>query len=78
MKSTHLPIIVDPSHGTGKVSLISSMSLAAVAAGADGLMLEVHYKPEEAQSDKDQTLSPLQFEDIATKAKKLREFMKGL
>jgi 3-deoxy-7-phosphoheptulonate synthase len=75
---THLPIIVDPSHGTGRRSLIESMSLAAVAAGADGLIIEVHYKPEEATSDKDQTLSPTQFDQLAIKARKLYGFMTEL
>ncbi|MEI6080389.1 MAG: 3-deoxy-7-phosphoheptulonate synthase, partial [bacterium] len=75
---THLPIIIDPSHGTGRASLIPSMCLAAVAAGADGLMLEVHYKPEEATSDKDQTLGPKEFEDLAIKMRKLREFIQHI
>jgi 3-deoxy-7-phosphoheptulonate synthase len=75
---THLPIIIDPSHGTGRRSLIESMSLAAVAAGADGLIIEVHYKPEEATSDKDQTLSPTQFDQLAIKARKLYGFMTEL
>jgi 3-deoxy-7-phosphoheptulonate synthase len=75
---THLPIIVDPSHGTGRRSLIESMSLAAVAAGADGLIIEVHYKPEEATSDKDQTLSPAQFDKLAQTARKLYVFTSEL
>jgi len=61
---THLPIIVDPSHGTGKVSLVAPMSLAAIAAGADGIMIEVHYHPGEALSDKDQAMSPVLFADL--------------
>jgi len=68
---SHLPIIVDPSHGTGRSSLIEPMSLAAVAAGADGLMVEVHYKPEEALSDKDQTLNPEQFSNLMRKIRKV-------
>ena len=72
---SHLPVIVDPSHGTGKVGLIESMSLASAAAGADGLMLEVHYKPEEALSDKEQTLSPDAFRRIAARILALRSFM---
>ena len=55
-KLSHLPVIVDPSHGTGKWDLIIPMSLAAVAAGADGLMIEVHPRPEEALSDGPQSL----------------------
>jgi 3-deoxy-7-phosphoheptulonate synthase len=54
------------------------MSLAAVAVGADGLMLEVHHKPEEALSDKEQALTPKQFEKIAKDVKKIRIFMEGL
>lgn len=58
---SHLPVIVDPSHGTGKWDLVAPMSLAAVAAGADGLMIEVHPKPEEAFSDGAQSLLPARF-----------------
>jgi 3-deoxy-7-phosphoheptulonate synthase len=75
---THLPIIVDPSHGTGKLSLIEPMSLAAVAAGADGLMIEVHYKPAEALSDKEQAMAPEMFTGVAKKILTLRQFMSGL
>jgi 3-deoxy-7-phosphoheptulonate synthase len=53
---THLPVVVDPSHGTGQRSLVSPMARAAVAAGADGLMIEVHPRPEEARSDGTQSL----------------------
>jgi 3-deoxy-7-phosphoheptulonate synthase len=55
---THLPIIVDPSHGTGKASLVPAMARAAVAAGADGLLIEVHPHPERALSDGPQSLTP--------------------
>jgi 3-deoxy-7-phosphoheptulonate synthase len=58
---SHLPIIVDPSHGTGRRDIIEPMSLAALAAGADGIMVEVHPNPEEAWSDPEQALSPDQF-----------------
>lgn len=58
---THLPVIGDPSHGTGKVSLIPAMALATVASGADGMMVEVHRDPTQAVSDKDQTMTPEQF-----------------
>jgi 3-deoxy-7-phosphoheptulonate synthase len=75
---THLPVIVDPAHATGKVSLIPSMSLAAVAAGADGLIVEVHAHPETALSDKDQALRPEQFSDLAKKIHALASFMRGL
>jgi 3-deoxy-7-phosphoheptulonate synthase len=72
---SHLPVIVDPSHGTGKPSLIEPMSLAAVAAGTDGLMIEVHHNPEEALSDKDQALTPDQFTKIMNKIRKLKTFL---
>lgn len=75
---THLPVIVDPAHGTGKVSLIPAMSLAAVAAGADGLIIEVHNNPEAALSDKDQALTPRQFSGMIKKVRALRAFMEGL
>jgi 3-deoxy-7-phosphoheptulonate synthase len=58
---SHLPIIVDPSHGTGRRDLIMPMSLAALAAGADGLMVEVHPHPDNSWSDPEQALSPEQF-----------------
>ncbi len=55
---THLPVFVDPSHGTGKRSLVTAMARAAIAAGADGLLVETHQRPEEAISDAAQTISP--------------------
>ena len=61
---THLPIVVDPSHGTGKYTLVSPMSKAAVAAGADGLLLEVHPNPEKSVSDADQTISTKRFSKL--------------
>lgn len=73
---SHLPVIVDPTHGTGKISLIEPMSLAAVAAGADGLIVEVHRNPAEALSDKDQALTPPQFADLIAKVRATAEFMK--
>lgn len=75
---THLPVIVDPAHGTGRVSLIPPMSLAAVAAGADGLIIEVHVAPELALSDKDQALTPRQFSELAKKVLNLRAFMENM
>lgn len=60
-KLSHLPIIVDPSHGTGKRDLVAPMSKAAIAAGADGLMIEVHIDPAKALSDGPQSLTPDQF-----------------
>jgi len=72
---THLPIITDPSHGTGRLSLIEPMSLASVAARADGIILEVHIRPEESVSDKDQTLSTEQFASIIRKVRDMQSFM---
>ena len=56
-QKTHLPIVVDPSHGTGKASLVGTMARTAVAAGADGLIVEVHPCPEQAWSDGYQTVT---------------------
>jgi 3-deoxy-7-phosphoheptulonate synthase len=75
---THLPVIVDPSHGTGRLSLVEPMCLAGIAAGADGLIVEVHYNPAEALSDKDQTLDPQMFARAVKKIKKLWDFIKTL
>ena len=61
---THLPVIVDPSHATGKRWLVPPMALAAVAGGADGIMVEVHPKPEKALSDGHQSLTPGQFGEL--------------
>ena len=58
---THLPVLVDPSHGTGKWDLVTPMALAAVAAGADGIMVEIHPRPSEALSDGPQALLPSRF-----------------
>jgi 3-deoxy-7-phosphoheptulonate synthase len=68
---SHLPIVVDPSHGTGLRSLVTPMSRAAVAAGADGLMIEVHPKPEEALSDGSQSLYPSDFIDLIKEIEKV-------
>ena len=72
---SHLPIIVDPSHGTGRLSLIESMSLAAIVAGADGIMIEVHYNPCEALCDKDQAMPPDMFAGLMKKLNVLRSIM---
>lgn len=61
---THLPVVVDPSHGVGKWSLVAPMAKAAVAVGADGLMIEVHPNPEEAMSDGEQSLRPDDFKKL--------------
>ncbi|MBP7792647.1 MAG: 3-deoxy-7-phosphoheptulonate synthase [Candidatus Goldbacteria bacterium] len=68
---THLPVMVDPSHGTGKKSIIEPMSRAAVAAGADGILVEVHPNPEEALSDGEQSLLPVEFEKLVKSIKKV-------
>jgi 3-deoxy-7-phosphoheptulonate synthase len=68
-KETHLPIIVDPSHATGRRDLVIPMSKAAIAAGADGLIIEVHPQPEKAISDKDQTLDLKQFDQLIKEIK---------
>jgi 3-deoxy-7-phosphoheptulonate synthase len=75
-ETSKLPIIVDPSHGTGRLSLIEPMSLAAVAAGADGLEVEVHINPDEALSDKDQQFTPEQFKAYMKKVLRLERFMR--
>lgn len=64
-KLTHLPIIVDPSHASGKAGLVEPLAMAAVAAGADGLMIEVHNDPPHALSDGAQSLTPEQFDLVA-------------
>lgn len=64
---SHLPIIVDPSHGAGRLSLIEPMCMAAMAAGADGIMVEVHCNPAEALCDKDQAMSPAGFSTLMKK-----------
>ncbi|MFZ0389226.1 MAG: 3-deoxy-7-phosphoheptulonate synthase [Calditrichia bacterium] len=64
---SHLPVIVDPSHGTGRRDMIEPMSLAALAAGAHGLIVEVHPSPEESWSDPQQALSPQQFRQLTRK-----------
>ena len=70
---THLPVIVDPSHGTGVRSLVATMAGAAIAAGADGLLMEVHYRPEEALCDGSQSLYPEDFGKMMGNLKKIAE-----
>ena len=72
-KKSHLPVIVDPSHATGKSSLVEQMALAAVAAGADGLMIEVHNDPKHALSDGAQSLTPDQFDIVAKRVFALKK-----
>jgi len=63
-KLTHLPVIVDPSHGTGRRDIVATMALAAIAAGADGIIVEVHHQPEKALSDGEQSLKPDEFKQM--------------
>jgi 3-deoxy-7-phosphoheptulonate synthase len=71
---SHLPIVVDPSHATGRPDLIPSMALAGVAAGADGIHIEVHNCPEKAMSDGPQALLPNQFAEVAKQIRDLAPF----
>lgn len=66
---SHLPVVVDPSHGTGHYEYVESMALAAIAAGADGLMIEVHPNPQEAWSDGAQSLTPERFARLMQRAR---------
>ncbi len=66
---THLPVIVDPSHACGISRLVMPMSLASVGAGSDGLIIEVHPNPKEALSDGQQSITPIQLEDVISKVK---------
>ena len=70
---SHLPVIVDPSHATGKAALVPSMAVAAAAAGADGIMVEVHNNPACALCDGAQSLTPAQFTDLNIRVQKVRE-----
>ena len=72
---SHLPIIIDPTHSTGRVSLIAPMCLAAVAAGADGMIIEVHNKPDEALCDADQALKPEEFDDLMKRLRPLSSYL---
>ncbi len=74
---SHLPIIVDPSHGTGRWRMVKPMALAAIAAGADGLMMEVHPNPAKALSDGPQSLTPENYREIMDGIHKLSKFMKA-
>jgi 3-deoxy-7-phosphoheptulonate synthase len=70
---SHLPVIVDPSHGTGHRWMVPAMAKAAIAAGADGLIMEVHYRPEEALCDGQQSLSPDEFARLMVDLKKIAQ-----
>ena len=73
---SHLPVIVDPSHATGKAKLVAPMAYAAAAAGADGLMIEVHNNPACALCDGAQSLTPAQFEDLSKRVQLIHEVVK--
>jgi 3-deoxy-7-phosphoheptulonate synthase len=72
-KLSHLPVLVDPSHGTGHWEYVESMAMAGIAAGADGLLIEVHPKPEEALSDGPQSLKPQRFTALMQRLRRVAE-----
>jgi 3-deoxy-7-phosphoheptulonate synthase len=75
---SHLPVIIDPSHAVGVSRYVKSMSLASVAAGADGLIVEVHNDPKNASCDGAQSLTPEQFSDMMEKVRRIREVIVAL
>lgn len=77
-KKTHLPVIIDPSHAAGIRFMVEPLSLAAIAAGADGLMIEVHNNPEKALCDGAQSLTPAAFDELMKKIEKSVEFFHNL
>ncbi|HEY4234791.1 MAG TPA: 3-deoxy-7-phosphoheptulonate synthase, partial [Lacipirellulaceae bacterium] len=72
---THLPVVIDPSHGTGHTPLVAAMARAAIAAGADGIMVEVHPNPEKALSDGYQSMTFKQFEAMMAGCHKIAAAM---
>jgi 3-deoxy-7-phosphoheptulonate synthase len=72
---SHLPVIIDPSHASGIARLVEPMAMAAAAAGAHGLMIEVHNDPPNALCDGAQSLTPEQFKTVAEKVRKIRKAM---
>lgn len=72
-EKSHLPVVVDPSHGTGKAKLVAPMSKAAVACGADALIIEVHEDPEHAVSDGSQTITPAAFAQLMSQCRRIAE-----
>lgn len=70
---THLPIILDPSHSTGNWEYVNAVARAGIAAGADGLIVEVHPRPEEARSDGAQSLKPERFADLVKQIKAIAQ-----
>ena len=77
-KLSHLPVVVDPSHASGKSWLVESLSMSAVAAGADGLLIEVHNDPAHAWSDGAQSLTPAQFDTVAKKVFSLKGYLQSV
>ena len=73
---SHLPVVIDPSHATGKASLVRPMALAAAAAGADGLMIEVHNDPQHAWCDGPQSITPEAFASLAQDVRNILPFCK--
>src|SRR6266478_5923962 len=74
-QTTHLPVVVDPSHGTGKASLVATMARAAIAAGADGLIVEIHPHPDKALSDGFQALTPAAFRQMIVECRRVATAM---
>ena len=74
-KESYLPVFVDPSHATGRRDLIFNMSCAAVAAGASGLMIEVHYNPAEALVDGQQMITPDELNDVINACQRIRRLI---
>ena len=77
-KLTHLPVLIDPSHATGRYSLVPSISMASVTAGCDGLLIEVHNDPQHALSDGAQSLRPDKFDILAKNLLDLHKYYKSL
>ena len=77
-QKTHLPVIIDPSHAAGIRFMVEPLSLAAIAAGADGLMIEVHNNPEKALCDGAQSLTPQMFDTLMRKISRSVEFFQSL
>jgi 3-deoxy-7-phosphoheptulonate synthase len=73
---SHLPILVDPSHGTGKRDKVIPLSRAAIAVGADGLIVEVHHDPDRALSDGPQSIYPEQFEELIAEMRQIAPIVK--
>ena len=77
-EKTHLPIIIDPSHATGIAAMVKPMSLAAVAAGADGLIIEVHNDPPHAMCDGQQSITPESFDKLSRQINALHSAVKEM